>query len=223
MGEANFYYFTCLKNLTRLFNCSGKNMSVNENQAEEIEVLDSIYDGDESFKKLNDTTYQYMITHPSNENKNFLLEIAWGDQYPDELPDVNLNAFFNKHIAEKVKEEIRDSLLKQADDLVGCAMTHTLIEYARENVEELTENQPDKPESTFNGSVIATTKGNDEEDEKEKSAERDDDTNKNLTKAQKRRMWDRMEAGAKAGEKPRGWNWMDIIKHLSQTGCKDDG
>ena len=111
----------------------------------------------------------------------------------------------------------------QADDLVGCAMTYTLIEYARENVEELTENQPDKPESTFNGSVIATTKGNDEDDEKEKSAERDDDTNKNLTKAQKRRMWDRMEAGAKAGEKPRGWNWMDIIKHLSQTGCKDDG
>ena len=88
-------------------------MSASESQAEEIEVLDSIYDGDDAFKKLDEKTYQYMITHPSNENKNFLLEVAWGDQYPDELPDVNLNAFFNKHIAEKVKAEIKDELLKQ--------------------------------------------------------------------------------------------------------------
>ena len=88
-------------------------MSSEESQAEEIEVLDSIYDGDDAFKKLDKKTYQYMITHPSNENKNFLLEIAWGDQYPDELPDVNLNAFFNKHIAEPVKAEIKSELLKQ--------------------------------------------------------------------------------------------------------------
>merc|ERR1712142_406638 len=190
MGEANFYYFTCLKNLTRLFNCSGKNMSVNENQAEEIEVLDSIYDGDESFKKLNDTTYQYMITHPSNENKNFLLEIAWGDEYPDELPDVNLNAFFNKHILPDVKSAIRDALLKEAEDLIGCAMTYTLFEYAKENVETLTESQPEKPDpSTLSSEVISTTKSS-ENDEKEKSADREVD--KGMTKAQKRRMWDRM-------------------------------
>ena len=88
-------------------------MSANENQAEEVEVLDSIYDGDENFKKLDAKTYQYMITHPTNEHKNFLLEIAWGDEYPDELPDVNLNAFFNKHILPAVKTEIRESLLKE--------------------------------------------------------------------------------------------------------------
>ena len=78
-----------------------------------MEVLDSIYDGDENFKKLDAKTYQYMITHPSNEHKNFLLEIAWGDEYPDEPPDVNLNAFFNKHILPAVKTEIRESLLKE--------------------------------------------------------------------------------------------------------------
>lgn len=194
-------------------------MSAEESQAEEIEVLDSIYDGDEAFKKLDKKTYQYMITHPSNENKNFLLEIAWGDQYPDELPDVNLNAFFNKHVAESVKSEIKSELLKQADDLIGCAMTYTLIEYAKENVESLTENQPEKLEFTPHADVLTTTKAN---DEKEQSAERDDNDNKSMTKAQKRRMWDRMEAGAKAGDRPRGWNWIDIIKHLSQTGCKED-
>ena len=104
--------------------------------------------------------------------------------------------------------------------MLGCAMTYTLIEYAKENVESLTENQPEKPEaSTLPSEVISTSKSSDN-DEKEKSAERDMD--KNMTKAQKRRMWDRMEAGAKAGDRPRGWDWMDIIKHLSQTGSKDD-
>lgn len=37
-----------------------------------------------------------------------------------------------------------------------------------------------------------------------------------LSKAQKRRAWDRAEIG-RAGEKPRGWDWMDIVKHLSQA------
>ena len=40
-----------------------------------------------------------------------------------------------------------------------------------------------------------------------------------LTKAQKRRQWDRIDG---KGEKPRGWNWVDITRHLSQTGSKDD-
>jgi hypothetical protein len=36
-----------------------------------------------------------------------------------------------------------------------------------------------------------------------------------LTKAQKRRQWDRMDG---KGEKIRGYDWVDVIKHLSQTG-----
>ena len=98
-------------------------------------------------------------------------------------------------------------------------MTYTLIEFAKESAETLTENQPEKPEASASSEVIATSKS---DSDKEKSAERDADADKNLTKAQKRRMWDRMEAGGKAGEKPRGWDWMDIIKHLSQTGGKEE-
>lgn len=40
-----------------------------------------------------------------------------------------------------------------------------------------------------------------------------------LTKAQKRKQWDKADG---KGEKPRGWDWVDIVKHLSQTGTKDD-
>jgi hypothetical protein len=36
-----------------------------------------------------------------------------------------------------------------------------------------------------------------------------------LTKNQKRKMYEKLNA---AGEKPRGYDWVDIIKHLSQTG-----
>lgn len=43
-----------------------------------------------------------------------------------------------------------------------------------------------------------------------------------LSKQQKRRMLDKF--GANTGERPRGWDWVDVIKHLSQTGGKpDDG
>jgi len=38
-----------------------------------------------------------------------------------------------------------------------------------------------------------------------------------LSKAQKRKQWDRVDG---KGDKPRGWDWVDIVKHLSQTGSK---
>ena len=40
-----------------------------------------------------------------------------------------------------------------------------------------------------------------------------------LTKAQKRRMFDRM---TDKGEMPRGWDWVDIVKHLSQMGRREE-
>jgi hypothetical protein len=40
-----------------------------------------------------------------------------------------------------------------------------------------------------------------------------------LTKAQKRRQWQQTDH---KGNKARGWNWVDIVRHLSQTGYKDE-
>lgn len=40
-----------------------------------------------------------------------------------------------------------------------------------------------------------------------------------LTKSQKRRQWQQTDH---KGNKARGWNWVDIVKHLSQTGYKDE-
>ena len=40
-----------------------------------------------------------------------------------------------------------------------------------------------------------------------------------LTKNQKRKLADRTNF---KGERERGWDWVDIVKHLSKTGSKDD-
>jgi hypothetical protein len=30
--------------------------------------------------------------------KSFVIEVVWGENYPEELPDINMNAFYNKHM-----------------------------------------------------------------------------------------------------------------------------
>ena len=34
----------------------------------------------------------------AGESKSFLVEITWGELYPDEVPAISLDAFFNKHL-----------------------------------------------------------------------------------------------------------------------------
>lgn len=38
-----------------------------------------------------------------------------------------------------------------------------------------------------------------------------------LSKQQKRRLAEKLDA---KGERPRGWDWVDVVKHLSQVGSK---
>lgn len=56
----------------------------------------------------------------------------------------------------------------------------------------------------------ASTKEPEEETRKKEKKEQ-------MTKAQKRRLFDKFGA---AQERPRGWDWVDIVKHLSQTGSQ---
>lgn len=64
-----------------------------EQQEEELEVLRSIYEGDEQFKELSITCFQYM--YGSGENKSILLEISWPEAYPSVVPVVNLGKCTN--------------------------------------------------------------------------------------------------------------------------------
>lgn len=93
-------------------------------------------------------------------------------------------------------------------------MTYTLFECLKDRIEEMMAEQPEavanepdasnEAEPDVSQLSLSSAKGPKKEQ---------------MTKAQKRRQWDHAAAG---GEKPRGWDWVDIVRHLSQIGSKDE-
>ena len=67
-------------------------MTQNTEQEEEVEVLRAIYEKDELFNELNETTFQYRFGE-LGESKSFELEVKWTDAYSECLPSINLNDF----------------------------------------------------------------------------------------------------------------------------------
>nr|AON96601.1 RWD domain-containing protein 4 [Bicyclus anynana] len=174
-----------------------------EQQADEIEVLKSIYEGDDNFKQVDATTYQYKYI---DGEKSFILEITWGPTYPTEKPGFNLEIFYNQNLLPSVKEKILSILNTEADQWVGCAMTYTLFECLKEKVSEILAEQTEETIVARIEKIAVTEQTESKKPEKKEQ----------LSKSQKRRAWDRAEVG-RAGEKPRGWDWVDIVKHLSQA------
>ncbi|KAK2169054.1 hypothetical protein LSH36_12g03099 [Paralvinella palmiformis] len=184
-------------------------MSTKELQQEEHEVLQSIYESDVAFKEINETKFQYKVGEDGS-NKSFLIEVIWGENYPNEMPDVNLSAFYNNHISESNKTIVINKLREEIEPFIGSAMTYTLFEYARENFDELMTYQT---ESSFQLSEEKDLEVNRTEVNSKKKEKKE-----HLTKAQKRKLYNRF--GNQQTEKPRGWDWVDVIKHLSQTGLQ---
>ena len=210
-------------------------MSCKELQSEEIEVLEyvfeqiklrimikiipntftfyrSIYDGDPCFSKNEENTFQYKYGE-DGASKSFILELIWGSEYPENLPEVSLEAFYNKHIFATVKDHIIHSVKTEAEQYLGMSMTYTIFEYVKENLDTLLADQPVE--------IIQSAVSDLTEKLTNADLEEDQDSSKNvkkeqLTKAQKRRMWNR--GGLDTDDRPRGWNWVDIVRHLSQTG-----
>ncbi|XP_064612484.1 RWD domain-containing protein 4-like [Liolophura sinensis] len=180
-------------------------MSCREQQEEEIEVLSSIYEGDDNYKQLNPTTFQYKYGEDGTY-KSFLLEVSWGENYPDESPDINLDLFYNKHLIDSVRETIMTGVKEQVADLLGCAMTYTLFEWVKESWEKLLTDQPETPQ--IEARPVA-------QDDKEEEVAKKKEKREHLSKAQKRKIVNRLDA---KGELPRGYDWVDIVKHLSQSG-----
>jgi len=120
-----------------------------------------------------------------------------------------LHTFFSIH---SVKEDICRKLVAEAELNLGFAMTFTLIEWAKEHLEELLAHQP----ATLETCVTDDISNLELEDKADPSLPSEKKEKRvAMTKSQKRRQWDRMDG---KGEKIRGWNWVDVVKHLSQTG-----
>ncbi|KAK3737477.1 hypothetical protein QZH41_008358 [Actinostola sp. cb2023] len=180
-------------------------MDYAQEQDEEREVLLSIYEEDDRFKEVDTTTFQYKFGDDSHL-KSFVLEIKWTKDYPENAPDVNLSAFYNKHINDQVKRFIVSKLLEQCELNLGCAMTYTLLDWTNEHFNELTEGQSEVPQQT-EAANISREDPQQVCDVKKEKKER-------LTKQQKRKLGNRLNT---KGELERGWNWVDVVRHLSKT------
>lgn len=187
-------------------------MTANEDQEMELEALRSIYEGDDCFKELGPTAFQFRIGD-HEDPKAFLLDVSWPESYPETAPQLSLQAFFNNRISPSTKQEILLKLEEQVEANMGTAMMYTLFEWAKENQAELMENhQPVKE-----GLVLSSN--NDNESLCPVVVSKKKEKKEQLTKSQKRKMVARTD---NKGELPRGWNWVDVIKHLSKTGGSED-
>ncbi|ESO02421.1 hypothetical protein HELRODRAFT_66077, partial [Helobdella robusta] len=185
---------------------------------EEYEVIKSIYEGDTKFTEVNPTTFSYKFDSESSQ-KSFLVEFHWLENYPEVPPDINLEFFCNKFLCKKTKNKIKEFVHDQAEPMLNSAMLYTIIEAIKEKVDTLLEkNDQDASddnevltldELNIEGAVADTSTASCSVRQKEKKEK--------LTKAQKRRLLNRQDKG----ELPRGWNWVDIISHLSSTSSKD--
>ncbi len=178
-------------------------------------IFSSIYEGDPAFTAdVVAKKFQYKYGE-DGVSKSFILELFWSSEYPECVADVSLDTFYNKHLKAEVKEEILEAVKQEAEQYLGMSMTYTLFEYVKENLDKLLEKQPEAVDIPKDELSEAVESNLTIREEKGKSPVKKEQ----LTKAQKRRMWDK---GGIAGEdRPRGWDWVDVIKHLSQTGAKE--
>ncbi|VDD81150.1 unnamed protein product [Mesocestoides corti] len=176
-------------------------------RAEEKTVLESIYTPEE-ITISDDYKVQFRLGTPGTL-ESFVVNITWPKGYPFTMPVIDLDVFCNHHVPQEMKDSIIQDLEQLAHANSGEPLTFTLIEHLRDNMETYaTQLRESKKRS---GHSVSRQAGAGE------SAAKEDKTDKKemLTKAQKRRQLNRLDG---TGNLPRGWNWVDVIKHLRQTG-----
>ncbi|PSN35286.1 hypothetical protein C0J52_15249 [Blattella germanica] len=112
-----------------------------------------------------------------------------------------------------VKDLVVSQVSAEAEQYLGAAMTYTLFEFVKEKLDELLAAQPESFVTETANSIEQLTLTETQEPVPAKKVVKKEQ----LSKAQKRKQWDRVDA---KGDKPRGWDWVDVVKHLSQTGSK---
>jgi len=161
-------------------------------------------------------THQYKFGE-ENTLKTFILEIKWTENYPSELPQFSLDLFYNNNLLKSVKEEIIKALTDESDQYLGMSMTYSLFEWVRENVETLLTNQAETVQTVCDDLETKLTVDDDNNDEP--SSVKTKVKKEQLSKAQKRAQW--KKGGLNEDDRERGWNWVDIVRHLSQTANSD--
>lgn len=109
-------------------------------------------------------------------------------------------------------------------------MTYTLFECLKDKLDELLTDENcnagdgqqvviGTANATLDGDAANNSDSENEDESGDVRGARREQKREQLTKAQKRKQWDRVDS---KGNRQRGWNWVDIVKHLSQTGGKPE-
>ncbi|CAH8497258.1 unnamed protein product [Schistosoma turkestanicum] len=179
-------------------------MAIYDPREEEALVLRSIFDEEELTISSNHTL-EYRVGEQGTTS-SFIVQVHWPAGYPDVLPCISMDSFYNHHVPSHIKEKITDELLSVAKEQLGSALTFTLIEYLKENHERFAKSFAiDKVDKSQSNSISCETS----------SVSCKQNKLPQLSKTQKRKHLDRL---GQDGELPRGWNWVSVIKHLQQSG-----
>eukprot|EP00246_Nothoceros_aenigmaticus_P009142 TRINITY_DN24471_c0_g2_i2.p1 TRINITY_DN24471_c0_g2~~TRINITY_DN24471_c0_g2_i2.p1 ORF type:complete len:189 (+),score=50.71 TRINITY_DN24471_c0_g2_i2:154-720(+) len=182
---------------------------------EELMALEAIFY--DSFSKISDNRFRIRIDPAEQEALGadsasippLFLEVALLAGYPNALPEFDLSNLNNSKYPESVRKQIVDGLLQQAALQLGESMCYNLVEWLKEKLVEFYSlrriaaptDDAEGEHSDGTNYVDNTIAGAGKKEAKDK-----------LTKAQKRRYFDRYGATA---EKPRGWDWVPILSHVS--------
>ena len=70
-----------------------------------------------------------------------LVEFEWVAEYPNVLPKINLDIFFNRDISPAIKQSVISAVKEEAEQYLGMSMTFSLVEYLKENFDTLMADQ----------------------------------------------------------------------------------
>ena len=170
---------------------------------EEMETLQSIYMDDDSFKIINEHSFTYKFSPEGS--KDFIVQFEICPDYPDEAPNMHLDLLYNVNIGNELKSAIVGALQSEARQYLGVQMIYSLLEWGIDSLGEVVASCQNEP--------------NESEPKIETAPHLPKEKKEILTKAAKKKLADRTDA---KGEYPRGWNWVDVIKHLSKSGSSQD-
>lgn len=74
-----------------------------------------------SFSQISPTTYHYRYGEEDSP-KGFVAEVTWTENYPNEVPEINLDLFCNRHLVQEVRDGIQTKLLEQAELNTGALL-----------------------------------------------------------------------------------------------------
>lgn len=172
---------------------------------EECFALESIFE--DKFTRLHADRIRLVISPEGTEDNPagsvpLYLEFLVPPEYPEVVPQPDLANLNNAPYAPAVKEQAKAQLLAEAEAQLGECMLYNLAEWAREQIPHWLE-QSIVERSMPAAAPVAESQG----------AVKEESQFKGMSKAQKRRHFDKYGA---ADEKPRGWDWVDIVSHLSK-------